>query len=88
MLIAAGADVNRRDREGVTPLRHARRVLARRALEQEVIRASNPDADFARGLDWDARRLAETVVGLIESAGGRLVSFCIAAQSCRAQAAR
>jgi hypothetical protein len=67
-LIAAGADANRPDRQGVTPLEHARRALARVQLEEEVARAFDPEAELSFGLEWDDRRLAEAIMGLLAAA--------------------
>jgi hypothetical protein len=69
-LIAAGAALNCRDRTGATPLGHARRVLARVRLQDEVLQAFHPEAPVQRPLDWDDRRMAEAVLQLIISAGG------------------
>jgi hypothetical protein len=68
-LINAGADVNLRDRAGITPLGHAKKVLAEALLEEEVMLAFNPVADRTPSSDWDRRKLAEAIVGLLTSAG-------------------
>lgn len=70
-LIDAGADVDRRDHEGVTALGHARRAVVRVRLEEEVIQAFHEGAGLALGLDRRERRMAEAVVNVIASAGGR-----------------
>lgn len=72
-MVAAGADVNIRDREGITPLGHAQRVLRRVELEEEVVRAFQPDAGRSRGpgaceLEM---RMARSIVELMMAAGGR-----------------
>jgi hypothetical protein len=46
-------------------------MLARAELHEEVCRAFNPAFDPSRGTEWDERRLAEAVCGLLASAGGR-----------------
>jgi hypothetical protein len=72
-MLAAGADVNIRDREGVTPLGHARRVLRRVELEQEVVRAFHPETPRKKGpgLCELEMRMARSIVELIAAAGGR-----------------
>jgi ankyrin repeat protein len=73
MMIAAEADVHVRDREGITPLGHAQRVLRRVELEEEVVRAFQPDAGRSSGpgaceLEM---RMALSIVELMIAAGGR-----------------
>jgi hypothetical protein len=67
-LIGAGADVERADRDGITPLEHARRVLARVDLDEEVAAAFDPDADFGLSCEQHDRQMAEAVVDLLVSA--------------------
>lgn len=67
-LIHAGADVNLRDRAGVSPLGHAKKVLATELLDEEVVCAFNPQADRSSGMDWSSRTLAEAVVKLLTAA--------------------
>ena len=85
-LIDAGADLGRRDREGVTPLGHARRKLAEERMARDVRRALGaaqepqagpPDAaaeeipeEFEHALGWTDLKMAAEVVKLIEGAGG------------------
>jgi hypothetical protein len=68
-LIDAGADVNLRDRGGISPLGHTKRGLAEALLEEEVTLAFNPGADLLLGMEWNGRLLAETVVALLSAAG-------------------
>jgi hypothetical protein len=70
-LIEAGAGVNRPDGRGVTPMGHARGVLARVQLEEEVRRAFAGDRGSSRVESRDDQRMAEAVVELITMAGGR-----------------
>jgi hypothetical protein len=71
ILIEAGADVSRPDRRGITPMGHARGVLARVQLVEEVSRAFAGDKGSSRGESRDDQRMAEAVVELITLAGGR-----------------
>jgi hypothetical protein len=68
-MIDAGADVNLRDRAGVSPLGHAKKVLAEALLEEEVRLAFHPGTDLLFGREWNSRRLAEAVVALLAAAG-------------------
>ena len=68
-MIDAGAMVNFRDRAGISPLGHAKQVLAKTLLEEEVILAFNPEADRTLGMDWNDRSLADAVVNLLTAAG-------------------
>jgi hypothetical protein len=70
-MLDAGADVNLRDRTGVTPLGHAKKVLAAALLEEEVLMAFDPEADRAPGMEWSSRKLAEAVVALLAAAGAK-----------------
>ncbi|VTR91033.1 ankyrin repeat protein : Ankyrin repeat protein, putative OS=Trichomonas vaginalis GN=TVAG_394330 PE=4 SV=1: Ank_2: Ank [Gemmata massiliana] len=65
LLLAAGADINQPDREGVTPLDHAQRVLDRALLEAEVRRALYPSANLPSYEGWSDRKLAEEVLRLL-----------------------
>ena len=71
VLIDAGADVNLIDFAGVSPLGHATTMLAAAILEEEVIRAFNPEANLTVGSDWNRRKLAEAFVSLLVIAGAR-----------------
>jgi hypothetical protein len=68
-MIDAGGEVNLRDRAGISPVGHAKKVLAQALLEEEVILAFNPEADLTLGMEWNSRRLAEVIVGLLAAAG-------------------
>jgi ankyrin repeat protein len=70
-LLARGADVNQRDREGVTPLEHAEKALARVRLEEEVLRAFNPNAEPFQVFEWSEKQLAEEVLRELRSARDR-----------------
>jgi Ankyrin repeats (3 copies) len=68
-LIAAGTDLDQRDRQGITPSGHARAVLARAQLENDVSQAFHPDGKSLRAIS-DEMRLAKKVIDLITSARG------------------
>jgi hypothetical protein len=68
-MIDAGADVNLRDRAGISPLGHAKGGLAKAPLEEEVILAFKPEADLTLGMEWNSRSLAEAVAALLSTAG-------------------
>jgi ankyrin repeat protein len=71
VMIDRGADVNLRDRRGVSPFGHARKMLAEALLEEEVIVALHPEADRAPAMEWNSRKLAEAVVALLVAAGAK-----------------
>jgi ankyrin repeat protein len=70
-LIDAGADAERMDHEGFMALGHARRVVLRVRREEEVIQALHQGAGLTPGLDRRERGMADAVVNVIASAGGR-----------------
>ncbi len=67
MLLEAGADINRADHAGLTSREHARQMLARTRLEDEVVRACNPGIDRSNEFMEAPLRMAESVVRLVES---------------------
>ncbi|MBN9117929.1 MAG: ankyrin repeat domain-containing protein [Planctomycetes bacterium] len=75
MVLAAGADPNAPDNEGVTPLGHAQRLIERHRLEEDVRCAFDPKAGRARVGGWSERRIAEEMARIIEEAGGRAEPF-------------
>jgi len=68
-LINGGADVNLKDFSGVSPLGHAKKMLAAALLEEEVILAFNPEANMKESGDWNSPQLAEAVVSLLVTVG-------------------
>jgi hypothetical protein len=68
-LIDAGAALNLRDRAGISPLGHARKMLANALLDDDVTLAFHPGADLTLEREWNGRKLAEAVVALLAAAG-------------------
>lgn len=67
-LIDAATELNRRDREGITPLGHAKRVFVRLALKEEVFQEFHPERDFK--YKAEEHHLAKSIIDLIAAAGG------------------
>jgi len=67
-LIDGGADVNLRDRAGISPLGHAKQVLAKVVLDEEVALAFNPQALATRSNEWNDLKLSEAVVTTLTAA--------------------
>ncbi|HEX4613544.1 MAG TPA: hypothetical protein VH092_35505, partial [Urbifossiella sp.] len=56
---------------GIPPLGQAQRVIDQLRLEEDVLRAFDPNANLAFGRDRSERQLAEDIARAIREAGGR-----------------